>query len=579
MTPARPYPWERSYPPGVRWDTPIETCTLPALLDRAVGAHGDKPALDYRDRKISYRELGALADQFAAALLRLDLGRGTPIAVYLPNTPYHPIAFFGAMRAAARIVHLSPLDAERELVHKLADSGARTLVTVNFPAMLAMARKLAAAGHVDRLIVGDELYWGPAPIQPEAFAESERTIAFTRLLRGQSIPREWPLVSVEDVALLQYTGGTTGQPKAALISHVNLTAATYMYAAWYDPQTEIEPGSDRVICVLPLFHMYALSAVMLSQLRRGNELLLRTRFDVESVLHDIEVKRATLFPGVPTMWIALVSHPGIEKRDLSSLRQCGSGGAPLPVEIAERFERLTGLKLRNGWGMTETSPAGTGFALGGPEKPGSIGLPLPGIVMEVVAADDPKRVLGPNQIGEFRIQGLNVTKGYWNRPAETAAAFADGFFLTGDMGYMDEDGYFFLVDRKKDMIISGGFNVYPGVIESAIFEHPEVEEAIVIGIPDAYRGEAAKAFVKMKRGAAPLTLEALCAFLADKIGRHEMPAALELRDALPRTPVGKLSKKELVEEERQKRAATAASPPLAATRPQAEANPLRAARS
>lgn len=554
MAAARPYPWEKSYPAGVRWDAQIRTSTISALLDGTVTAHGEKPAFDYRERKILYRELGAMADRFAAALLSMGLGKGGRIALYLPNSPFHPIAFFGAMRAGATVVHLSALDVERTLVHKLFDSGTRTLVTANFPGILPMAQKLLAAGHVDRLIVGDEAFWGPPPFPPEAFKESERVIAFTRLIENQALPREWPAVSVDDIALMQYTGGTTGLPKAAMLTHGNLTAATAMYHAWYLPQMQSEPGNDRVICVLPLFHIYALSSVMLNQIGYANELLLRTRFDVETTLRDIEVKRATLFPGVPTMWIALVSLPGIEKRDLSSLRQCGSGGAPLPVEIAERFERLTGMKLRNGWGMTETSPAGTGFAVGGPDKPGSIGLPLPGIVMQVVAVDDPRRVLAPGEIGEFRIKGLNVFSSYWNRPEETAASFADGFFLTGDMGYMDEDGYFFLVDRKKDMIISGGFNVYPGVIEFAIYEHPDVEEVTVIGIPDDYRGEAAKAFIKMRNGTAPLTLDALREFLADKVGRHEMPKELELRDALPRTPVGKLSKKELVEEERAKRA-------------------------
>jgi long-chain acyl-CoA synthetase len=301
--------------------------------------------------------------------------------------------------------------------------------------------------------------------------------------------------------------------------------------------------------VLPLFHIYGLVSVMLRHLASGNELLLRPRFDIEAALRDIEVNRVTSFPGVPTMWAALVNYPGIEQRDLSSLRSCASGGAPLPLELAERFGRITGLTLPSGWGMTETSPAGVSPPLRGPAKPGTIGLPLPGITVEVVALDDPHRVLGPGEAGELRIKGKNVMQRYWNRPDETAAAFADGGFLTGDIGTMDEDGYFFILDRKKDMIISGGFNVYPQLIEQAIYEHPDVEEALVIGIADPYRGEAAKAFIKLKPGAPPLTLDALRDFLADKIGRHEMPAALEIRAALPRTSVGKLSKKELIEEE------------------------------
>jgi long-chain acyl-CoA synthetase len=271
------------------------------------------------------------------------------------------------------------------------------------------------------------------------------------------------------------------------------------------------------------------------------------------------VKRATGFPGVPTMWIALAAHPGIETRDFSSLRYCYSGGAPLPVEVAERFQRLTGFRIGGGWGMTETSPAGTNLPHDGPAKPGSMGMPLPGLVMQVVAVDDPHRLLPQGETGELRVKGQNVFQGYWRRPEETAAAFADGFFLTGDIGYMDADGYFFLVDRKKDMIISGGFNVYPQVVEQAIYEHPDVAEAIVIGVVDPYRGEAAKAFVMLRSGAAALTLDALRDFLADKVGRHEMPTQLEIRAALPRTAVGKLSKKELVEEERTR---AASAPPL-----------------
>jgi len=363
-------------------------------------------------------------------------------------------------------------------------------------------------------------------------------------------PSHWPPVSADDIALLQYTGATTGVPKAAVLTHANLTAAVSSYRIWIGGQRGADAPPDRVLAVLPLFHIYGLVSVVLRHLASGNELLLRSRFDIEAVLRDIEVNRVTAFPGVPTMWAALVNHPGIEQRDLSSLRACASGGAPLPVELAERFGRISGLPLPSGWGMTETSPAGISPPLRGPAKPGTIGLPLPGITVEVVALDDPHRVLGSSEAGELRIKGKNVMQRYWNRPDETAAAFADGGFLSGDIGTVDEDGYFFILDRKKDMILSGGFNVYPQVIEQAIYEHPDVEEALVIGVPDPYRGEAAKAFVKLKSGASPLTLDALKDFLADKIGRNEMPAALEIRAALPRTSVGKLSKKELIEEER-----------------------------
>jgi len=257
------------------------------------------------------------------------------------------------------------------------------------------------------------------------------------------------------------------------------------------------------------------------------------------------------------MWIALVNTPGIEKRDFSSLRVVASGGAGIPVEVAEKFYKLSGHRMGGGWGMTETSPAGTILPRDCAHKPGSCGLPLPGIVMDVVALDDNRRVLAPGETGEIRIKGPNVTSGYFNAPEESTAAFVDGWFLTGDIGYMDEDGYFYIVDRKKDMLISGGFNVYPRAIEEAIYEHPAVAEVAVVGVPDAYRGEAAKAFIQLKPTARPFTLEDLRAFLADKLGRHELPAQLEFRDALPKTAVGKLSKKELIAEERQKLKAAA----------------------
>lgn len=553
MTP-RP-PWEKWYPPGVTADAPLSLGTVPQLLDDAVRAFGPRTAIECRDKPITYAELGREVERAAAAFLRAGIGRDTSVALYLPNTPYHPFAFFGALKAGARIVHLSPLDAQRELAHKLKDSGARTLVTTNVAHMGPAAVALLEAGLLDRVIVGDDAFWGEVgvPIPRTPIPQRDGVTTYADFVAGATPPAVWPPVKPDDIALLQYTGGTTGLPKGAILTHANLTSAVSIYDLWIDGEGLSAPGDEKVICVLPLFHIYALTTILLRQLKNGNEILLRMRFDVETTLRDIEQKRATCFLGVPTMWIALANHPDIEKRDLSSLRFCSSGGAPLPVEVGQRFERLTGIRLGGGWGMTETSPAGTNIPRNGPDKPGTVGVPLPGIDMQIVALDDPHRVLGVGETGEIRIKGPNVTPGYWNKPQENAAAFADGYFLTGDIGYVDEDGFFFLVDRKKDMILSGGFNVYPQIVEQAIYEHPSVEEVLVIGVPDAYRGESAKAFVRLRAGAAPFTLDELQAFLADKVGRHEMPRELEFRGALPRTPVGKLSKKELREEERAKR--------------------------
>jgi long-chain acyl-CoA synthetase len=551
--------WEKSYPAGARWDAPIATSALPVLFDNFTQTWAGKPALEYRGRETTFAELRAAVDAAASGLIDLGVGPGSTMALYLPNTPYHPIMFFAALKAGARLVHLSPLDAQRELAYKLHDSGARLLVTTNVGALLPMARSLGDCGLLDRIIVGDDAAFGPSPLPTLPISEAGREVGIDRLRAdgARHLPRPWPPVRAEDVALLQYTGGTTGKPKGAMLTHANLTAACSIYKAWSDPQGLGEAGKEKIICVLPLFHIYALTAVMLRGLSEGNELLLRMRFDVETTLHDIEVKRATVFPGVPTMWIALANTPDIDRRDFSSLRLAASGGAALPVDVAERFHKLTGQRLGGGWGMTETSPAGTGLPQNCTNKPGSVGVPLPGIDMDIVALDDPRRVLACGERGEIRVKGPNVTGGYWNDQEETGRAFVDGFLLTGDIGYMDEDGFFYLVDRKKDMIISGGFNVYPRHIEEAIYEHPAVAEVSVIAVPDAYRGEAAKAFVQLRANAAPFTLEALRTFLADKLGRHELPAHLEFRATLPKTAVGKLSKKELIAEERQRRNAAA----------------------
>lgn len=542
-----PWPWAKSYPSGMSPDRELDTWTVGSLIDRSAERFDKKAAFVFRGHSVSYRALKEEADRAAAAFLAAGLGPGSRIALLLPNTLYHPYAFFGAMKAGATIVHLSPLDTPRILAHKLSDSGARTVVSANIGDLAARSAALLREGLIDRLIVCDDGVFGPSPLTGPLPSGAGIT-PWSDFVTSCPPVSEWPAVAVDDLALLQYTGGTTGLPKGAMLSHANLSAAVSAYDAWSQAEDLSRPGEERVLLFLPLFHIYALVSVTLRSLFDGQTLVMHTRFDAETALDEIE-RGATIFAGVPTMWIAICSLPGFEKRDLSSLRYCASGGAPLPVEVARKLKALTGLELLGGWGMTETSPAGANIPKNRPDKLGTIGLPLPGIYLDVVALDDPKRVLSPGEIGEIRVFGANVTRGYLNREDETRASFSEGGFLTGDIGYMDEDGFFFIVDRKKDMIISGGYNVYPQMIEQAIYEHPDVEEVLVIGIPDDYRGEAAKAFVKLRKGAPLLTIEALSVFLEGRLGRHEIPKALEIRPALPRTSVGKLSKLELKQEE------------------------------
>ena len=545
---ARPFAWEGSYPPGLAWDAPIPVSTLPQLLDRAVAQHAGRTYIEFRGQEISFQEFGSRVDAAAAGLQRLGVGPGQSVALFLPNTPYHPISFFAVLRAGARVVHLSPLDPPRALARKLADSGARTMIATDLAAMLPQAAALLAEGLLDHLVVGEDAAFGAGPPTAPLPADARAT-TFAALSAGPPAGA-WPPAEPGDLAVLQYTGGTTGMPRAALLTHANLTAAASIYAAWFDGIGLKAREGDRVVGILPLFHIYALVAVMLRCLAEGVVILLRLRFDAAQVLDDIEHRGATNLPGVPTMFIALAAQPDLERRNLASLRSASCGGATLPVEVARRFEGLTGRRVGGGWGMTETCSSGTHLSPGAAMSPGLIGVPLPGIEIIVVDLADPRRRLAQGEVGELAIRGPNVTAGYWNRPEETATAIVDGFLLTGDVGVMDAAGSFSIVDRKKDMIISGGFNVYPRMIEDAVYEHAAVEECTAVGIPDIYRGQSAKVFIKLRDGAEPFTLEELRGFLADKLGRHELPAAVEFRDSLPRTAVGKLSRKELADEER-----------------------------
>ena len=547
-------PWEASYPPGMSAAMPIDTFAVHDLVDQAAANWPNRPAIDFRDRKISYSDLAGAIDAAAARFAASGIKAGDRIALLLPNTPWHPVCFFGALKAGATLVHASPLDSPRILAHKLSDSGARILVTTNLGPLAEKAADFASSGFDGELIVGDDGLWGPSdetgPMPQSA------GLAIWRELTGSGETPDFPPISEKSLALLQYTGGTTGLPKAAMLTHENLSAAISSYECWYEGWKLLRDEPDRILLYLPLFHIYGLSTVLLRSLRTGNELWLRTRFDPLEALDDIEAG-VTVFPGVPTMWIAISAVPGFEQRDLSSLRIVASGGAPMPVEVATRFYQKTGLELVGGWGMSETSPAGANLPFGRPEKAASIGIPLPGVFLRVVDLDDPAKELPAGETGELAVRGKNVTKSYFNRPDDNQKAFIDGWFLTGDIGYMDEEGFFFIVDRKKDMIISGGFNVYPQMIEQAIYEHDNVEEALVIGIADDYRGEAAKAFIKLRKGAEPLTLDELRMFLKPRLGPHELPAALEIRENLPKTPVGKLSKLELKQEEAERAKASA----------------------
>lgn len=557
--------WLKSYPDTVRWDAELSVHPVHELLDMAVAEFPENPAIDFLGHKISYRQLDEFVGRFACGLQQLGVGPGVHVGIYLPNCPHYFIAFLGVLRAGGTVVNYSPLDAERTLAHKIEDSQTDVMVTLDLAAFYPKMLTLLETTRLKSLVVGDLIeFCGAVSAQqagqlgPSVPVETNDCChRFASLLDNTGNYLAHSLGDPNSaLAVLQYTGGTTGAPKGAMLTHGNLTASCAQLQEVLD--SSLLPGQERVLAVLPPFHIYALMINMLFSLRMASEVYLHPRFDAETVLREIHNSGITTFPGVPTMFIGLLSHPLTSELDLTSLKMCNSGGAPLPLDVQQRYQQVAGCALREGWGMTETTTSGTFTPKEAEPHPGSCGLPVPGARIKIVALDGVEldgneQELPAGEKGEVCIAGPNVTAGYWKRPDATSEAMtSDGYLRTGDVGYMDEDGWVYIVDRTKDMILCSGYNVYPRTIEEAIYEHSAVEEVSVIGIYDAYRGQAPKAFIKLKEGAQAFDFATLQAFLEARLGKHERLQAMEIRDALPKTPVGKLSKKELVEEERQR---------------------------
>jgi long-chain acyl-CoA synthetase len=524
------------------------------MLDRSVARFPDRAAIDFMGRVTSWRALGAAVDRAAAGLQALGVVKGTRVALCLPNTPYYPILFFATLKAGGIVVNVNPLYVERELTHLIEDSGAEIIATCDIADIQARVLKVAGdtgIRHVISCPIADALPMvkgfayklvkrkeiGRAPRSPQH-------LFFADLLAGGGAPTPGP-GAPDEVAVLQYTGGTTGVPKAAMLSHANIVANTDAMLVHVGGESEVQ---DRVLGVLPLFHVFALTNVLTFATLVGAEMILLPRFELKQVLATLKRTRPTYFPAVPTIYNVLAKLGADERPDLSSVKVCISGGAPLPIEVRHAFESSTGAKLVEGYGLSEASPIITCNPFEGLNKEGSAGLPFPGTTIEIRDREDPARIMPAGEKGEICARGPQVMAGYWHKPAETEAAFADGALRTGDVGYLDADGYLFIVDRIKDLILCGGYNVYPRVIEEALYEHPAVVEAVVIGVPDAHRGQAPKAFVVLNEPGA-LTGGDLRDFLRDKISKIELPREVEIRDTLPKTLIGKLSKKELVEEE------------------------------
>jgi long-chain acyl-CoA synthetase len=534
---------------------------LTAILDRAIALYPDRPAMDFLGRRTSYAELGRLVAQAACGFQQMGVRKGTRVGLCLPNTPYYVICYFAVLRLGGVVVNFNPLYVERELRHQVDDSGTTIMVTVDIRQIYPKVAALLETSCLERIVVCS-MSGSLPPIKGVMFSVFRRSeIAeipaeprhtnFDKLIANDGAVQAASIDPAVDVAVLQYTGGTTGVPKGAMLTHANLTANVEQLRRWVP---EMRVGQERMLVVLPLFHVFAMTVGMNLGIAVAAELILLPRFELDQVIKCIARKRPTMFPGVPTIYGALSSAAEQRGADLSSIRFCISGGAPLPAELRNRFENLTGCRLVEGYGLSESSPVLTVNPFTDKARPGSVGLPLPGTVIEVCSPREPGKKLPAGEKGEICARGPQIMAGYWQRPGDTSVTLNDGLLRTGDIGYLDEDGYLFLVDRMKDVILCGGYNVYPRVIEEALYQHPAVAEAVVIGIPDAYRGQAPKAFVRLNDNQY-VTVDQLKEHLAGHLSRIEMPKAIELRRELPKTMVGKLSKKELVAEEKARQTA------------------------
>jgi long-chain acyl-CoA synthetase len=550
----RPFPWEGRYPEGVAWDLDLAPRPLFSLLDDAVAAWANRPCLDFLGRKSSYKEIGQLVDRAAKGFQQLGVGPGVRVGLFLPNCPYYVICFFAVLKAGGTVVNYNPLYAEREIARQIENSRTSIMVILNIKGMYPKVARRLVDTDLEKIVVGSMgglLPWRErtlfAVLRRKEIADvptDDRHVRFKKLIANDGRYAPVEIDPTRDVAVLQYTGGTTGLPKGAMLTHAALYANTRQVSMW---STGCRPGAEKVVGALPLFHVFGMTGVMNVALAGGFEIILLPRFRLDQLLKVIAKERATVLLGVPTMYSAINGSKLLDQYDLSSLRYCISGGAPLPRAVQETFERLTGCTLVEGYGLTEAGPVCTINPFGA-ARPGSIGLPLPGTLVEIAAIDHPDRRLPIGQRGEICISGPQVMAGYEGRPEETAEVLRGGRLHTGDVGYIDQDGYVYLIDRIKDLILSAGFNVYPRMVEEAILLHPAVAEATVCGVPDPHRGETIKAYVRLCEGAV-LTAGELRAFLRDKLAPFEQPKTIEIRDELPLTWLGKPSRRELVAEE------------------------------
>ncbi|HLR73774.1 MAG TPA: long-chain-fatty-acid--CoA ligase [Virgibacillus sp.] len=552
-------PWHAHYPEEIPTSISYDEKPLHVYLQESVHRYEKMKALHFMGKEMTFSEVYTEAKKLANYMQSLGLKKGDRVAIMLPNCPQSVISYYGALLAGAIVVQTNPLYTERELEYQLKDSGATFIVCLDI--LLPRVTNVRDQTDIEHTIVTGIKDYLPFPknliypfIQKREYNmvvkvdPSEDTHVWSQIIKLTS--DNYTEVAVDpkkDLALLQYTGGTTGHPKGVMLTHHNLVANVQMCRHWL---YKSEEGKEVVLGVLPFFHVYGMTTVMNMSIMMGSKMVLLPKFDAAEVLKTIHKQRPTLFPGAPTIYVGLLNHRDLKKYDLSSIEACISGSAPLPVEIQEQFERETGGRLVEGYGLTETSPVTHANFLWTKRVNGSIGVPWPDTDAKIVKIGTLEE-LEQGEVGEIAVKGPQVMSGYWNNEEETAEVLKEDWLLTGDLGYVDEDGYFYIVDRKSDMIIAGGYNIYPREIEEVLYEHEAIQEVTVAGVPDPYRGETVKAYVVLKDNY-NVSDDDLNKYCRKHLAAFKVPRIYEFRDELPKTAVGKILRRKLVEEDLQK---------------------------
>ena len=546
--------WTKFYDEGVREHIDYPEIPLFRLLESSAEKNPDKVALIFFGKKITYRELDELSDRVARFLQGLGVGKGSKVIIDLPNTPHYVVAYYGILKTGATVVQCNPLYTEREIRYILENSEAEYgfFVEMVYPRI----KRIVEEGKLKKVVICKIEDFLPFPLnflyplkKEKVSIDRREEIVYWKEVVKQPPSKERPEIDPRnDVAIFLYTGGTTGVPKAVMSTHYNLVANAYQVLEWLPDKDE----KDVFLGVLPYFHSYGMTTSLNAPIAFGATIVLvPDPRDIETILKFIQKYRVSIFCGVPTMYNAILNHPALKKYDLSSIKACISGAAPLPVEVKRKFEEVTGGKLVEGYGLSETSPVTHANPIYGVNKEGSIGIPFPDTYAVVI--DDEGTILPVGEVGELAVYGPQVMKGYWKMDEETKKVLINGWLLTGDMAKMDEDGYFYIVDRKKDMIIAGGYNIYPREVEEVLYEHPAIMEAAVVGVPDPYRGETVKAFIVLKpeyRG--KVTEEEIVKFCRERLAAYKVPRLIEFREELPKSAVGKILRRVLRDEELKK---------------------------